>query len=123
MWFLRFLRGVCLLVSWVCFFPGLFFLISAGWKNIEYGQEMAEWIDAGQIYQAPADPGELIAVLMVWGVVLLATATSLLLLRWGLQKSEGFYVRNSRVFRRVAGGGMSVFRGRRGSASAHSPAR
>lgn len=123
MWFLRFSRAICSVLSWMCFFPGLFFLISAGWKYIEYGQEMAEWIDAGQVYQAPADPGELIAVLMVWSVALLATATCFRLLRWGLQKSEGFYVRNSRVFRRLAGGGLFAFRGRRGSASAHSPAR
>lgn len=125
MWFLRFLRGICLLVSWVCFFPGLFFLVSAGWEHINYQQKMAEWVDAGQVYQAPADPGELVAVLMVWSVVLLAVATGLLLLRWGLGKMEGvFYAgRNFGFFRRVAGGGMFAFRGRRGSTTAHSPAR
>ncbi len=123
-WLLRFLRALSSAVSRISFYLGLICFTSAGLKYISYNQEMEKWVDAERIYEQPFDPSELVNLLMDWSVVLFSVATVLYLLRWGLGKIEGvFYVRVSRFFRRFAGGSVSRFRGRRDSATAHSPAR
>lgn len=113
MWFLRLFGWVCRAMSWLFFILGLLCLGIAVMKYSEYTTETRRWVEADQIYNMPvADPSGIIPLLMVWSVVLLAVATGLLLLRWGLGKMEGVYARGSRIYRRASDGGMSHFRGR-----------
>ncbi len=106
---LRFLRGMLAVLSGLAFFLGFFLCLGpAVWMYCDYTQEIARWNNAGGVYDPPADPGEVIAVLMVWGAELLTITTVLLLLRWGIGKLG--YVSTRNVGFLLAHGGRNITR-------------